>query len=102
MRSNGVAVPPPRMQNACMVALQIRDVPEEVRDILAQRAQQEGQSLQAFLLDVVKAEAERANNLSVLARFEGRTDGLTDDSSDIGQEIAELRRARDAELGESG
>lgn len=88
------------MQNACMVALQIRDVPEEVRDILAERAQREGRSLQSLLLDLVKTEAERANNLAALARFEGRTDGVADDSLDIGQEIAEQRAARGRELGD--
>lgn len=58
-----------------MVALQIRDVPDEVRDILADRARQLGQSLQAYLLSLVTAEAERANNLALLRAFEDRADG---------------------------
>lgn len=42
------------MYNACMtVALQIRDVPEDVRDALAAAAAQRGQSVQAYLLSLV-------------------------------------------------
>lgn len=40
-----------------MVALQIRDVPGPVRDRLAAAAEAHGQSLQAFLLGVLKREA---------------------------------------------
>lgn len=39
------------------VALQIRDVPDEVRDLLAEQAHRRGQSMQAYLLDVVTREA---------------------------------------------
>ena len=42
------------------VALQIRDVPEEVRDALAKRAAEKGQSMQAFLLNLVSEEAHRS------------------------------------------
>lgn len=44
------------------VALQIRDVPDEVRDALAQRAAELGQSMQAFLLDVMAREARLTRN----------------------------------------
>lgn len=39
------------------VALQIRDVPDDIRDLLAEQARSRGQSLQAYLLDVVTREA---------------------------------------------
>ena len=55
------------MYSACMVALQIRDVPDDVRDALAERARANGQSLQAFLLDVVRREAGFARNQALLA-----------------------------------
>ena len=58
-----------------MVALQIRDVPENVRLTLAERARARGQSLQAFLLSLVEDEAQRAANLALLDRFVGREDG---------------------------
>ncbi|RIQ19579.1 FitA-like ribbon-helix-helix domain-containing protein [Jiangella rhizosphaerae] len=47
------------------VALQIRDVPEDVRDIIAQRAASLGQSMQAYLLDVLRREARFARNAAV-------------------------------------
>ena len=44
------------------VALQIRDVPEDVRDIIAERAKAGGLSMQAYLLDMVQREAKFARN----------------------------------------
>ncbi|MGI8592594.1 MAG: FitA-like ribbon-helix-helix domain-containing protein, partial [Nakamurella sp.] len=40
-----------------MVALQIREVPDDIRQALADRAAARGQSLQSFLLSLVTAEA---------------------------------------------
>jgi hypothetical protein len=60
-----------------MVALQIRDVPDDVRDSLAAHARARGMSLQALLLEMVIAEARRAHNLAVLERFEHRRRGGT-------------------------
>lgn len=74
-----------------MVALQIRDVPEDVRDVLAERASARGQSMQAFLLGLVQAEAQRARNAVVLARLAKRTDGTR---SAPGQTAAELSALR--------
>lgn len=45
-----------------MTAIQIRDVPEAARDALAERARQRGQSLSAFLRDVVLREAGFVRN----------------------------------------
>ncbi len=66
-----------------MPALQIRDVPEEIRDALAQRARERGQSLQAYLLALVENEARRSRNSELLERFAGRSDGsrLTPDEA---------------------
>ena len=51
------------MYYACMtVALQIRDVPEDVRDIIAERAKAGGLSMQAYLLAMVQREAKLARN----------------------------------------
>ena len=50
-----------------MVALQIRDVPEEVRDALARRATFEGRSLQGYLLDLVTREAGFERNRALVA-----------------------------------
>mgnify|MGYP000944540736 CR=1 FL=1 len=42
------------------IALQIRDVPEDVRDVLAAEAAKRGQSVQAYLLGLVQREARIA------------------------------------------
>jgi hypothetical protein len=79
-----------------MVALQIRDVPEEIRDALAERARAKGQSLQTFLLNLVEAEARRARNVEVLARFGGRTDGVRTGPGETADELAADRTNRAA------
>lgn len=53
------------------IALQIRNVPDDVRDALVERAAQLGQSMQAFLLDVVQREARIARNAQVFERTAG-------------------------------
>lgn len=45
-----------------MVALQIRHVPEEIRDVLSTEAERRGESLQNYLLEVVAREASSVNN----------------------------------------
>ncbi len=49
-----------------MVAIQIRDVPDDVRDQLTQQARAKGQSLQTFLREVLLREASFTHNLAVL------------------------------------
>lgn len=51
-----------------MAYLQIRDVPDEIRDVLAQRAKDRGQSLNAYLRDVVLREASFAKNRALIDR----------------------------------
>ncbi|MGY1451783.1 hypothetical protein [Streptomyces sp. SS8] len=53
-----------------MVALRIRDAPEEVRDALIARARERGQSLQAFLLSLMVGEASFSRNLDLLREIE--------------------------------
>ncbi len=64
------------MYYACMVAIQIRDVPEDVRDALAAQAEESSQSLQRFLLGLITAQARRSRNVELLRRFAGRDDGV--------------------------
>jgi len=60
------------MYYACVVvALQIRDVPEDVRDAIAQRAARQGQSVQAYLLDLVQREARMLRNAEAFERTAG-------------------------------
>ena len=77
-----------------MVALQIRDVSEEVRDALVAQAKARGQSLQAFLLDLVETQARRRRNSAVLDRFTGRSDGVRSVPGETATELAEQREHR--------
>jgi hypothetical protein len=84
------------MYNACMsVALQIRDVPEDIRDVLAELAHSRGQSLQAFLLALVRREARFARNLALLHGFDDRTDGVPDSVS-VTEVLDQARTEQDA------
>ena len=81
-----------------MVALQIRDVPEDVRRTLAERARARGQSLQAFLLSLVEDEARRSANLALLDRFVGREDGSRLSVSVATDALDRARAERDVEV----
>jgi hypothetical protein len=74
-----------------MVALQIRDVSEEVRDALAAQAKARGQSLQSYLLELVEMQARRLRNTAVLDRFAGRSDGSRVLPGETSVELAEQR-----------
>ena len=53
------------------VVLTIRDVPEDVRDLLAEGAREQGQSLQGYLLSVLRQQARFSRNRYLLAEIEG-------------------------------
>jgi hypothetical protein len=82
------------MHNACMVAVQIRDVPEDVRDALVIQAKRRGQSLQAYLLELVETQARRLRNTAVLDRFAGRSDGTRSLPGETAADLAEQRAQR--------
>ena len=82
-----------------MVALQIRDVPEELRNRLSELARQRGQSLQAYLFDVVSDEARRQDNLAVLDCFGKGAYGTRLSPADIDGALRSGRAERDTELG---
>ena len=82
------------MHNACMVALQIRDVPAEVRDALVAQAKARGQSLQAYLLELVQREASRSRNADILDLFAGRSDGSRSHPGETSAELSAERRGR--------
>ncbi|QDP96479.1 hypothetical protein FOE78_11700 [Microlunatus elymi] len=72
-----------------MVNLQIRDVPEDVRDALAARARENAQSLNMFLRDVVLREAAFARNRILI-------DKVTTDRRSSGVTTEDVMRALDA------
>ncbi|WP_446212016.1 FitA-like ribbon-helix-helix domain-containing protein [Micromonospora sp. IBSANI012] len=45
-----------------MVTLEIRDVPREVRDALAAQAEAQGQSFQAYLLELLETRARHGTD----------------------------------------
>ena len=53
-----------------VAALTIRDVPEDVRDLLAQQARERGQSLQAYLLGILRRQAQFGRNRELLTEIE--------------------------------
>ena len=81
-----------------MVALQIRDVPDEVSSELSRLARARGQSVQAYLLALVTREASRTANLTVLQRFSGREDGVVLNPSAISELVETIRDERDDTL----
>lgn len=81
-----------------MVALQIRNVPESVRDALAARAEQRGQSLQGYLLDVVKREAQFGRNTELVQAAGEWADGSGATAADV---LAALDAGRAERLGAS-
>ncbi|MFE6924583.1 hypothetical protein ACFVAV_26405 [Nocardia sp. NPDC057663] len=84
-----------------MVALQIRDVPEPLRDQLVALAQQRGQSLQAFLFDLVRDEARRQDNIAVLKQFSPAALDVAFTAQDVVVALDAVRAERDSALDES-
>jgi hypothetical protein len=82
-----------------MVALQIRDVPGDVRQTLADSAARRGQSLQAFLLTLVTDEAKRSANVAMLKRFTHRQDGSSLTAADLSLAVDHARAERERDLG---
>jgi len=81
-----------------MVALQIRDVPDTIRDALVNEARRREQSLQVYLLDVLAHEAAVASNRRWLERH--RSDPSRSrravDPQQIVDDIVSARQARGA------
>lgn len=84
-----------------MVALQIRDVPEDVRDALAGLAAARGQSLQSYLLILVTNEARQSTNLALLDRFSTRHDGSRLSAAEVVEALDQARVERDRHLDEA-
>jgi len=61
-----------QQQNACMVSITIRDVPQETRNELAARAARSGRSLQEYLRGQLVEMAERPDRAEVVARMRER------------------------------
>ncbi len=75
--------------------LQIRDVPEEARRGLKARAAARGQSLNAYLLDIIDREVSRPTVAEVLDRAAARSDRATASAAEV---LDAARAERDDEL----
>ena len=56
-----------------MATIQVREIPEELCEVLRRRARRAGQSLQAYMLDQVVALAQRPTKDEAVARIEAIT-----------------------------
>ena len=82
------------MHNECMPLIQIRDVPEPVRDELARKAAAAGQSMQAYLLGELSRLAERPSMAEIVARAQARA-RATGSTVTMDDAVAAVRAARD-------
>lgn len=79
------------------VVLTIRDVPDEVRDLLSQDAREQGQSLQAFLLSVLRRQADFSRNRRILVEIDSDLHaggGAGPDAPDAAELIDQARGER--------
>lgn len=82
------------MQNECMAYLQIRDIPEDARDVLAQRAKDRGQSLNSYLRDVVLREVSFADNQALISDVVARRGDSSFTAEDVLEVLATARGER--------
>jgi len=82
------------MHNECMALIQIRDVPDSVRDELARKAAAAGQSMQSYLLGELTKLAERPSMAEIAQRAQARAraSGSTVTMRDA---VAAVRAVRD-------
>lgn len=77
-----------------MTTITIRDVPDEVRDLLAQDARERGQSLQTFLLSLLRRQAAFSRNRQLLVEIEADLTwdgGAREDAPDAAEVLARER-----------
>lgn len=77
--------------------LTIRDVPDDVKEALGRDARERGQSLQSFLLGVLKRQAAFSRNRHLLSEIEGELaegGGAGDDAPDAAELLEQVRPDR--------
>lgn len=80
-----------------MVTLTIRDVPDHMRNVLVTEARERGQSLQAFLLSVLRRQAQFSHNRQLLREIDedlARGGGAGHDAPDASDVLDEARAER--------
>ena len=82
------------MHNECMPLIQVRDVPEDVRDELARKAAFAGKSLQSYLLGELTKLSERPSMAEIVARNQARA-RATGSTVTMSDAVAAVRAERD-------
>jgi antitoxin FitA len=82
------------MHSVCMPLIQIRDVPEAVRDELARKAAAAGQSMQAYLLGELTKLAERPSMAEIVRRAQAQAK-VSGSAVTMDDAVAAVRAARD-------
>ena len=82
------------MHNGCMPLIQVRDVPEDVRDELARKAAVAGKSLQSYLLGELTKLSERPSMGEIVARNQARA-RATGSTVTMSDAVAAVRAERD-------
>lgn len=82
------------MHYECMTLIQVRDVPEEVRDELARRAALSGKSLQSYLLGELTKLSERPSMAEIIERAQARAKA-TGSTVTMPDAVAAVRAGRD-------
>jgi len=88
-----------------VTAVTIRDVPEDVRDLLAQQARERGQSLQAYLLGILRRQAQFSRNRELLTEIESELraegGGAGPEAPDSWEVLAQVRTDAERADGQS-
>lgn len=82
------------MHNRCVPLIQVRDVPESVRDELARKAALAGKSLQSYLLGELTRLSERPSMAEIIARAQARAKA-TGSAVTMADAVAAVRTDRD-------
>ena len=82
------------MHNEYMPLIQVRDVPEDVRDELARKAALAGKSLQSYLLGELTKLSERPSMAEIVARNQARA-RATGSTVTMSDAVAAVRAERD-------
>jgi antitoxin FitA len=82
------------MHNEYMPLIQVRDVPEDVRDELARKAALAGKSLQSYLLGELTKLSERPSMAEIVERAQARAKA-TGSTVTMSDAVAAVRAGRD-------
>lgn len=82
-----------------MTNVQVRDVPADVLDALKKLAAKRQQSLQGYLLDLLKAEAAVETNRAIFEEAAADAAGYAADADETAESVRQARQERDRNLG---